>query len=120
MKKSIALLSFVLFISFCAKSYAQAPKTEVVKIKTEFFCGEGKAKIEKEVGQYPGVSKVVADLETKLVTVTFDPNQMSKVRLNSIIEKAGFKTELTKEGTVIKSACDGKKETNCEKKPVKK
>ena len=115
MKKVLVLFSLILFVSFGMKSYAQTAKTQEVKIKTFFDCANGKATIEKELLKMPGVTKVDADLNSKMVTISFDPNQMSKVRLNSVIERAGYKTELTKEGTIIKSACE-KKEVKSEEK----
>ncbi|MEI8202050.1 MAG: cation transporter [Bacteroidota bacterium] len=119
MKKVLAVLSLVLFVLISFNGYAQATKAKEVKIKTFFDCAMGKATIEKELSKQPGVSKVIADLETKIVTVSFDSDKMSKERINAIIEKAGYKTEFTKEGTVIKSACE-KKDTKCDHKDAKK
>ncbi|HBX49593.1 MAG: hypothetical protein A2W98_05975 [Bacteroidetes bacterium GWF2_33_38] len=104
--KSLTLaLSFVLL--FLSSSFAQdAVKLDKVAIKTFFHCANGKALIEKEMLKVDGVKEVIADLETKVVTIKFDVNKQSKESLNKAIETIGYKTELSVEGTEIKKACN--------------
>lgn len=93
---------------FVAGAYAQAVKTEEVKIKVTFHCANGKALLEKELVKAEGVSSAVADIETKVVTIKYDANKQSKEKLVAAIEKIGYVTEFSKEGAVTKKACTHK------------
>lgn len=86
-------------------SYAQNTKTEEIKIKVGFHCPNGKAMIEKELVKEDGVTSVVADLETKIVTIVYDPAKQNKDKLVAAIEKIGYTTEYTKEDTPVKKTC---------------
>ncbi|MPL94164.1 hypothetical protein SDC9_40312 [bioreactor metagenome] len=109
------LLPVVVFLTFSCSSNAQnQAATSEVKIKTEFHCNGGKAKIETEVAKVDGVSSVVADLETKIVTIVFDPAKQNKESLVKAIEATGHMTEFS--STPVKSECGnhGKDGKNCD------
>lgn len=110
--KSLKRLSGIVMISiamlFAVTSCAQAQKkaeTQEVKIKTFFHCPNGQALIQKELVKEPGVTAVVADLETKVVTVTFEKGKTDKDKLVAAIEKIGYKTEFTPDDKPINKAC---------------
>jgi copper chaperone CopZ len=91
-------------------NYANAQDTKKqkgseVKIKVFFHCANGKALIEKELIKEPGISKVVADLETKVVTVSFDSKKTNKEKIVNAIEKIGYATEFTPKDKKINKAC---------------
>ncbi len=109
--KKIKFILFALLVMFVAGTYAQTSKTSEIKIKVAFHCANGKATLEKELIKENGVSSAVADLGTKVVTIKYDPKKQNKDKLVAAIEKIGYATEFTKDGTKIKSACTDKQPT---------
>jgi len=103
--KKIKFILLSLMVLFITSINAQTSKTEEIKIKVTFHCANGKALLEKELIKEEGVSSAVADLETKVVTITYDSEKQNKEKLIAAIEKIGYVTEFTKEGTEIKKAC---------------
>lgn len=119
MKSSKKLLSVVLpviaFVFFSCSGNAQEKVTSSeVKIKTEFHCNGGKNKIETEVAKVDGVISVVADLETKIVTIVFDSAKQNQETLVAAIEATGHMTEFSK--AEVKSNCSshGKDNKKCD------
>jgi copper chaperone CopZ len=107
MKKVIlisALFTFIFAGSSLLNSVSAQQKAEL-GIKTFFHCANGKALLEKELAKVDGVSKVVADVETKVVTIEYDPSKLNQDKLVAEIERIGYKTEFTKEDTKINKAC---------------
>ena len=108
MKKSsilvFALIS-IFFIGVTNQSCAQKEDIQKIAIKTMFHCANGKALIEKELAKVDGVKGVVADVETKLVTIKYDGAKLNKEKLVAEIEKTGYSTEFTAKDTKINKAC---------------
>ncbi len=107
MKKQIFnILLFSLLICFAGNIYGQsAEKIKEEKIKVGFHCPNGKNLIETSLIKAVGVKEVVADLETKIVTIKFDGNLTNREQLVKELEKTGYTTEDTKPGTTINKAC---------------
>mgnify|MGYP000998568994 CR=1 FL=1 len=111
----VILLAAILFLGIGSQAFANTGKEKEIKIKVFFHCGNGKALLEKELGKTEGVISAVADLQTMVVTIKYDPAKQDKDKLVDAIEKIGYTTEFTKEGTKINKACshgeegDGKK-----------
>jgi copper chaperone CopZ len=102
--RRISILTFVLLliVGFSC-SYAQT--TKEAKIKTEFGCSVGKANIETCLTKEPGVQSAIADLETKVVTITYDAIKTDQEKLVAAIEKCGYRTEFTPADKEIKHSC---------------
>ena len=119
----ILTTSFIL-LAFCLLTHSgfsqdkKDTKTVEVKIKVNFHCANGKALIEKELVKEVGISKVVADIETKFVTISFDGNKINREAINLAIEKIGYTTEFTPKDKKINKACshDVEKKTEEPKK----
>lgn len=95
----------VLFLFLSSnQTFAQA-KEKSIAIKTEFHCGGGKAKIESEIAKLEGVNSVMADLDTKVVTIKYDPAKQNKKKLAKAIEDTGHKTEFSKKSKEPKAGC---------------
>jgi copper chaperone CopZ len=111
----IVALPILFLLSGSKISVAQTGESEL-KIKVEFHCNGGKSKIEREVSQVDGVKSIVADLETKIVTIKYDSSKLNTDKLVAEIEKTGHRTELSKKETVIKSDCGshGVGDKNCD------
>lgn len=115
--KIFAILLGLLVIAGTSQTYAQSKETakttskkkssdiQEIKIKTAFHCAGGKASIEETLKKEEGVQTVVADLETKIVTVTYDAGKTDKDKIITAIENTGFRTEFTPEGKEIKRKC---------------
>ncbi len=103
--KKIRFILLTVMVLFISSTYAQNVKNEEIKIKVTFHCANGKALIEKELVKEDGVKTVLADLETKVVTIKYDPTKQNKEKLVAAIEKIGYLTEYSKEGTKINKAC---------------
>lgn len=101
----LRLLVLPMLLLLCTTVMAQTATTKEAKIKTGFHCPNGKANIESEIVKEAGVKSVVADLETKIVTIVYDSDKTNQDKLVAAIEKLGYRTEFTADGTVIKSAC---------------
>ncbi len=62
--------------------------TQMVLTVPGMTCGHCEAAVKQEVGALAGVSDVVVDLDTKLVTVTGDP--LDRAQIVAAIDEAGF------------------------------
>jgi len=111
---SVALPVIAFFLFSCSGNAQTSVTTSELKVKTEFHCNGGKNKIETEIAKLDGVSSVVADLETKIVTIVYDPAKQSKETLVAAIDATGHMTEFSK--TEVKSTCGshGKDNKNCD------
>lgn len=107
MKKQILSL-LVLAVLFCFAGSAYGQTKQVIKeekIKTGFHCVNGKALIEKELMKTDGVTSVVADVDTKIVTIQYVEGKTDRKALVKAIETIGYTTEDTKSDATIKKAC---------------
>lgn len=84
---SFICLTFLLLLT-ATNLKAQQPTTQIV-IKTSAVCEMCKKKIEKAL-KFKGVVKSELDLKTKLVTVTYDPEQTNPEKIKSAISNAGY------------------------------
>ncbi len=98
MKKQILnVFALVILICVACSVYGQSNQiVKVEKIKTGFHCPAGKALIEKALIQDNGVTSVVADLDSKIVTVTYVEGKTNRENLVRAIENVGYTTEDTK------------------------
>jgi len=101
---SIALLGFFILSAGC--SMAQTAKdTETLKVKVFFHCPNGKKLLETKLSGAEGVQSVVADLETKVVTIIYDPQLLNQEKLVDMIEQIGYYTEFSDKDKKINKAC---------------
>ena len=87
MKKSIALLFFGMFSLSVAN--AQSSDTEV-KIKTSAVCRMCKKTIEKAMTYEKGVKAATLDVDSKMLTVSYDPKKTDPNRLRKAVAKTGY------------------------------
>jgi len=93
-------------------------KSETLKMKVEMFCANCQAKIQTGLSKADGVEKVVADLPTKTVTITYNPEKTNKEKLVKVVEDLGYRTEFTAKDAKIGHECSekGEKKGDCSKK----
>ena len=108
---------FLTFLFLITSVLIFAQEKSEIKIKTFFHCANGKALIEREMAKLDGVMNVVADVETKIVTIQYDAAKQNKESLVKAIEKTGYLTEFSDKDAKINKACshvDGEHETHKE------
>ncbi len=88
LKLFIALVSFCL-ISMQLQVYAKG-STKSVDIKTSAVCESCEAKIEKGLKKADGVKKVSMNLDTKTVTVVFNPEKTDAEKIKKAITLLGY------------------------------
>jgi len=69
-------------------------KTEEIKIQTNLHCGSCKEAIETELASVKGVKEAVADVDSKVVTVTFSPKKTSSDVIVERIQKLGYQAKV--------------------------
>jgi len=99
MKKSVfmwvaAALFILPTVVFGQTETKEKPKkSEEIKIQTNLHCGSCKEKIEAELASVKGVKTAVADVDTKVVTVTFSPKKTSADVIVECIQKLGYQAK---------------------------
>jgi len=107
-----ALLALFLISGFGMNANAQEKVAEILtfKLKVEFHCNGGKAKIEKALKETKGVTEAVADVDTKMVSIKYQKDVVNEEMLVEIIEKVGYRTEKTDPAKKIEHKCGGHEE----------
>lgn len=116
MKKAILflfLLSITSLLSLTAQTVtSQVPvtpaattKNNVFKVKVGFHCANGKKLLEAKLSEVNGVTKAVADVETKIVTIEHNSEIVTTQALVEAIEKIGYLTEYSDPNKPINKAC---------------
>jgi len=108
MKKIISISALVLLFMCSGQLNAQTTANDsgTLNVKVFFHCPNGKALLEKELGALEGISSVEAALDTKIVTVVYEPTVISRDKILLAIEEVGYRTEFTDPDKVIKKACN--------------
>lgn len=86
LRKSSLIIAFLLLTG----SAAFAQRGETVQIKTTGECGMCKKSIEKEMGLTKGVKKADLDVETHVLTVTYNPKKVTLDEIRQRIAKLGY------------------------------
>jgi len=96
MKKITSLSIFIfLLTAFLTHSTAETTKNETIKIKCpDMHCAGCKEKITEAVNSLDGIIKLNIDLESKVVTVTFNTKKISREKILEKIAEAGYEGEI--------------------------
>ena len=87
--KNLKFIPTLLFLlAFSINAFAQGNDT--LKIKTSAECGMCKKTIEKELAYVKGVKKANLDVESKVVTVVYNPKKTSPEKIKAAIAKCGY------------------------------
>ncbi len=84
-----SMLLFVLML-FSAPAFSQDKKEATIKIKTSAVCEQCKDRIEKSLAFEKGVKKAMLDVDTKIVTITYNPSKTTPDDLRKTISKLGY------------------------------
>jgi periplasmic mercuric ion binding protein len=94
MKNSKILLALTLFFGIFAtiNLNAQSKKSQTETFKVWGNCGMCKKTIEKSLNS-KGISKAEWNMETKMMTVVFNPKKISLSQIHKNIARVGYDTE---------------------------
>lgn len=92
------MFSLAFFINTACKNNA-GPSKEI-NIKIDSLSENGKSLIEQNLAKENGVISVKAHFRKRIITIVYDTTKESKDKLVGMLEKMGYKTELT--GPVVK------------------
>jgi mercuric ion binding protein len=87
MKKTIA---FLLLVLFAFNGNAQSKKNQVIQIKTSAECDECKKKIESNLIYEKGVKFCKLNVETKMLSVTYNPEKTNSEKIKLAVSKLGY------------------------------
>jgi periplasmic mercuric ion binding protein len=82
------IIAFVLVTGMTA--CGQKAKTEKVEIKTSAVCGMCKTTIETGLAFEKGIRDATLDVETKIVTVNYNPSKTNVDTIRKAISKLGY------------------------------
>ncbi|MEI6852297.1 MAG: hypothetical protein WCL06_05620 [Bacteroidota bacterium] len=87
----ICLAIAVMMMGACHKKV----NSKEVNIKLDSLSVNGKSLIEQDLSKETGVYFVKAHLRKKIVTIVFDSTLQTSAQLFALLEKKGYKTEVT-------------------------
>ena len=88
MKKATMVMGILLIMTINA--IGQDKKSAEIKINTSAVCGMCKDKIEQGLAFEKGIKDVVLDLDTKIVTVKYNPSKITPDDIRKAISKLGY------------------------------
>jgi copper chaperone CopZ len=90
LNKISATLIIGLVMIFSSQKVNAQETTAEVKIKTSATCDMCKETIEKNLAFEKGIKKSVLDVESKVVTVTYNPKKTTPEKIRLAISKIGY------------------------------
>lgn len=105
MKKYVMMLFAAMFAS--ATLMAKDIKVLVVKTTPEMHCNSCETKIKNNIRFVSGVKKVDTNLETKQVTISYDPEKTNAQAITAAFKKIGYETETVSDKAQEKSGKSG-------------
>lgn len=90
--KSLRFMLIATLAIFSSSLYAQSTQTKTDTIKVYGECGMCKNRIQKAL-KLEGIATAVWDTETKLLTVTYNPEQISNDEIQKKVAAVGHDTE---------------------------
>ncbi|MFD1143122.1 heavy-metal-associated domain-containing protein [Larkinella insperata] len=90
MKKHVAGLITLLFLTFGLTAQAGDDKEKEVKIKTSAICSMCKERIERNLAFEKGIKESNLDLKDKVVTVKYNPKKTDVAKIKANISKTGY------------------------------
>src|SRR6476620_1293866 len=80
----------IVLVMIVSAANAQQSDLAEIKIKTSATCDMCKETIEKSLAFEKGIKKSVVDVETKMVTVTYNPKKITPEQIRLAISKTGY------------------------------
>ena len=90
-KSLITALIVISSVMICStKLIAQKTNTEELKVKTSAVCGMCKETLEKNLAFEKGIRKSNLDVDSKVITVTYNPEKITPEKIRLVISKIGY------------------------------
>ena len=87
MRKIIFAAVFIIMCGTIQSTFAQA---DTVRIKTSAICEQCKERIENDLSFEKGIKSSSLDLDTKVVTVIYNPKKTNEQNIREAITKIGY------------------------------
>ncbi len=92
--KNIAPYSFsLLFALLMGLNVFAANGSQTLQIQTDAVCGHCKERIEGKVVQLKGVKNATLDLNTKILTVTYNPEKVDAATIKKTVTETGYQAD---------------------------
>lgn len=118
------ILALIFIFAISHHSFAQKQSNiEQVNIKTSAVCEKCKEKIESNLSFEKGVKDVELNIETKIVTVKYNPNKTDPDKIRKAISKIGYDADDVKADCKAYenlAQCCKKKSSKCSEKKASK
>jgi len=85
-----AILLLTIALLFSGNSMAQQKKNQTIEIQSSVVCGMCEKRVIENMAFEKGVKKIKVDLETKIVTITFNTEKTDKEKLKKALTKIGY------------------------------
>ncbi|MCW3464194.1 heavy-metal-associated domain-containing protein [Chitinophaga nivalis] len=105
MKKIFSFFIAALSLFSVSRVLAQTPQTDSFKVAGN--CNMCKKRIEKAATAIPGVKQAVWDVNTKMMTVTYDAAKTAPAAVQKQVAAAGHDTEKAKAADAVYSQLPG-------------
>lgn len=79
-----------MFVMVCTTVKAQDATTAELKIKTSAVCDMCKETIEKHMAFEKGIKKSSLDVESKILTVTYNPAKITPEQIRKAVAQSGY------------------------------
>jgi copper chaperone CopZ len=104
-KTLMTLAAMMIFIGSIANTtnLTREPKPlkkTTVSFAVEANCGQCKDRIESSLDK-KGVYKAIFNLDSKILTVTYDPRKLEEIQLHNMVAMVGHDTEKVKASNVV-------------------
>jgi periplasmic mercuric ion binding protein len=91
--KNLGFVIIVAMFTFFVSSAFSADTKEVC-IQTNLHCGSCASKIDKGLKKSGGVIDVKSDIDTKIVTVKYNPEKTDEAKIKRSIKKLGYNADI--------------------------
>ncbi len=96
LKKILFAGAIVVLVLFTNSVTAQNASSAELKIKTSSICTMCKKTIEKHLATEKGISKSSLDVDTKILTVNYDPKKTTPEKIRLAVSKSGYDADEVK------------------------
>ncbi len=104
-KQVFPVLLMIVFVCIAGISFAQPNQIiKEEKITVDYHCPQGMDFVKKGLMKVVGVTAVIADLETKVVSVKYVDGQTNREQLVKTIEQLGYIIEDSKPDVIIRNS----------------
>ncbi|MCX6296337.1 MAG: heavy metal-associated domain-containing protein [Bacteroidetes bacterium] len=97
--RTVFLSSIIIILVLFTKSAIAQNVSAVIKIKTSAICGMCKKTIEKHLANEKGISKSSLDVDSKILTVNYDPKKTTPEKIRLAVSKSGYDADDIKADT---------------------